>query len=74
MRKILLQSNKYVDEIIVYHTETDLESLLEKLLPDVRILGSDYIGKVATGVQYSKEVYYHERNHDYSSSNIRKRL
>ena len=73
-RRILLQSNKYVDEIIIYHTERNLEDLLEKLLPDVRILGSDYIGKVATGTLYSKEVYYHERNHDYSSTNIRKRL
>ena len=73
-RRILLESNKYVDEIIEYSTEKDLEKILEKLLPDVRILGSDYIGKVATGSFYCKDIYYHDRNHDYSTTNIRKKL
>ena len=73
-RRILLESNKYVDEIIEYSTEKELTEILEKLVPDVRILGSDYRGKVVTGGLYSKEVYYHERNHDYSTTNIRKRL
>ena len=73
-RRILLESNKYVDEIIEYSTEKELTEILEKLVPDVRILGSDYRGRVVTGGFYSKEVYYHERNHDYSTTNIRKRL
>ena len=73
-RRILLESNKYVDEIIEYSTEKELKNILENLLPDVRILGSDYVGKTATGQQYSKKIYYHDRNHDYSTTNIRKRL
>jgi len=73
-RRILLESNKYVDEIIEYSTEKELKNMLENLLPDVRILGSDYVGKTATGQQYSKKIYYHDRNHDYSTTNIRKRL
>ena len=44
------------------------------MLPDVRILGSDYIGKTVTGQQYSKKIYFHERNHDYSTTNIRKKI
>ena len=70
----MLKSNKYVDEIIEYSTEKELKNILENLLPDVRILGSDYVGKTATGQQYSKKIYYHDRNHDYSTTNIRKRL
>ena len=73
-RKILLESNKYVDEIIEYSTEQDLNRILEKLLPDVRILGSDYKGRVATGTLYSNKIYYHDRNHDYSTTNIRKKI
>jgi len=73
-RRILLESNKYVDEIIEYSTEKQLEKILEKMLPDVRILGSDYIGKTVTGQQYSKKIYFHERNHDYSTTNIRKKI
>jgi len=73
-RRILLESNKYVDSIVLYGTEEDLEEILRSMCPDVRILGSDYVGKRATGSIYSKEIYYHERNHDYSTTNLRKRL
>jgi len=73
-RRILLESNKYVDEIIEYDTEEELKEILEKILPDVRILGDDYIGKYATGSIYSDKIYYHKRNHEYSTTNIRKRL
>ena len=39
--------------------------------PDVRILGSDYIGKSFTGDDLDIEIYYHERKHNYSSTNLR---
>lgn len=73
-RRILLESNKYVDEIIEYSTEKELTEILEKLLPDVRILGSDYIGKTVSGGLHCKSFYYHCRDHDYSSTNIRNRI
>jgi glycerol-3-phosphate cytidylyltransferase len=73
-RRIMLESNKYIDSIVLYGTEKDLEEILRGIRPDVRILGSDYKGKTATGTIYCKEIYYHERNHNYSTTNIRKRL
>jgi glycerol-3-phosphate cytidylyltransferase len=42
--------------------------------PDVRILGSDYIGKSFTGDDLDIEIYYHERNHNYSTTNLRKKV
>ena len=71
---ILLESNKYVNEIIEYSTEKELTEILEKLVPDVRILGSDYMGKTVSGGLYCKSFYYHCRDHDYSSTNIRNRI
>ena len=49
-RRILLQSNRYVDEIIEYSTEEELTDILENLLPDVattegRLLLVDYTAK-----------------------------
>ena len=41
-RKIQLEAVKYVDEVIIYETENDLYELLYKLMPNVRILGTDY--------------------------------
>lgn len=73
-RKIQLESVKYVDEVIVYKTEKDLEKILEKIKPDVRIVGSDAKNKPITGYAYCKQVYFHERNHSFSSSELRKRI
>tara|TARA_R100001082_G_scaffold11542_1_gene6239 strand:- start:19 stop:420 length:402 start_codon:yes stop_codon:yes gene_type:complete len=73
-RWIQLESIKYVDEVILYHTEIELEELLSDIKPDVRILGSDYIGKVVTGQKHSGEVYYHKRDHNWSTSELRARI
>ena len=73
-RRILLESNKYVDQIVLYGTEDDLAEILRGMLPQVRILGEDWKGRLATGQEYSDEIYYHKRDHNYSSTNIRKRI
>lgn len=72
-RKIQLESTKYVDEIIIYNTENELENILKEKTPDIRILGSDAKNKSITGEKYCKQIYYHERNHNWSSSDLRKR-
>jgi glycerol-3-phosphate cytidylyltransferase len=73
-RLIQLESIKYVDEIQLYDREEDLRQLLHEIRPNVRILGSDYIGRVATGQEYSDEVYYHKRDHNWSTSELRNRI
>ena len=73
-RKIQLEAVRYVDDIFVYETESDLVDLLKLVKPDVRILGSDYKDKSFTGDDLNIPIYYHERNHNYSSTNIRKKL
>ena len=73
-RKIQLEAVKYIDEIIIYETEEDLYKKLLDINPDVRILGSDYIGKSFTGDDLDIKIYYHERNHNYSTTNLRKKI
>jgi glycerol-3-phosphate cytidylyltransferase len=65
---------KYVDEIILYHTEADLLKILKDINPDVRILGSDYKNKTFTGQELPIEIYYHNRSHSWSSSDLRERV
>ena len=48
-RQIQLQATRYVDEIVVYQTEKDLEDILLTLPIDVRILGIEYKDKTFTG-------------------------
>ena len=73
-RKIQLQAVKYIDEIIIYSSEKGLYELIKKTNPDIRILGSDYIGKDFTGKDLDIPIYYHKRDHDYSSSNLKKNI
>ena len=70
-RKIQLEAVKYIDEIIIYETENELRKLIFELDPDVRILGSDWKGKPFTGYNLPTQIYFHERKHNYSSTNLR---
>ena len=73
-RMIQLEAVRYVDEIVVYNTEEELVEWLKVLKPDVRILGSDYKGKNFTGMELDIEIYHHDRSHDWSTSNLRKKI
>ena len=73
-RKIQLEAVRYVDDIYVYDTEDSLIDLLKLVKPDIRILGSDYEGKPFTGDFLNIPIYFHERKHDYSTTNLRKMI
>ena len=74
-RKIQVEGCKYVDEIVEYTTEQDLLDLLRRLKPDVRVLGSDWQNKPFTGHNLPDSLYYfHQRDHPYSSSALRRRV
>jgi len=73
-RIIRLNGCKYVDEIIVYETELDLYNLLKGLKLDVRFVGEDHKNKPFTGDDLEIRVIFNSRNHDYSSSNLLKRI
>ncbi len=73
-RKIRLEGCKYVDQIVLYDTEADLYNLLKKIKPDVRFLGADWQGKHFTGEDLSIKVIFNSRGHNYSSTNLKKRI
>jgi glycerol-3-phosphate cytidylyltransferase len=73
-RKEILEGTKYVDEVIIYRTEAELYDLLQTLKFDVRILGSDWEGKPYTGHDLPHKAYFHNRSHNYSTSELRERV
>ena len=73
-RRIRLDACKYVDEIVEYNTEDDLYKLLKNLKPDIRFLGADWEGKHFTGDDLPIRVIFNTRSHNYSSTNLRKRI
>ena len=74
-RRTQLEGSKYVDEIIEYSTEEDLNNILKKIKPDIRILGSDCKERGwMTGKEHCSQVYYHSRNHNWSSTELIERI
>lgn len=77
-RQIQLSATRFVDEIVVYQTEKDLEDILLTLPIDVRILGIEYEDKDFTGrkicAERGIEIVFNRRDHSFSSSNLRKRV
>jgi glycerol-3-phosphate cytidylyltransferase len=73
-RRIILESIKYVDEIVTYNSEEELYDLLVKLKPDIRIIGPDWKGKPYTGHDLPIPMYFNHRDHDYSTTELRRRI
>lgn len=77
-RQIQLAACRYVDEIVVYQTEKDLEDILLTLPINVRILGVEYQGKAFTGhdicAKRGIELVFNGRDHSFSSSSLRRRV
>jgi glycerol-3-phosphate cytidylyltransferase len=77
-RQIQLAAVKFVDEIVMYSTESDLEDLFLTLPIDVRILGEEYRNKEFTGKQICLDrkikIVYNKRDHTFSSTSLRKRI
>ena len=68
----------YVDEIIPYQTEKDLEDILEMYQIDIRILGDEYREKDFTGKDICQErdidLYFNKRDHRFSTTDLRNRV
>jgi glycerol-3-phosphate cytidylyltransferase len=77
-RQIQLAAVRYVDEVVIYNTEKDLEDILLTLPIDVRILGVEYMEKEFTGRAICErrniELVFNGRDHSFSSSSLRKRV
>lgn len=77
-RYIQLQGCKFVDEIVPYATEQDLEDILRSFKIDVRIIGDEYKDSNFTGRTYCEEkgidLYFNRRDHRFSSSSLRKEV
>ena len=70
-----LKAVRYVDEIIPYKTEQDLEDILELYTIDVRVLGEEYRDKDFTGKDICRkrdiDLHFNRRDHSFSSTRLR---
>ena len=77
-RFIQLDAVKYVDKIVPYNTESELEEIFKSFDIDVRVIGFDYFNKDFTAKQICIDrgikIVYNKRDHDYSTTNLRKKI
>lgn len=77
-RYIQLDAVQYVNKIIPYNNEEELETLFSSLDLDVRIIGEEYKDKNFTGKEICQnrgvKLVYNKRDHDFSTTNLRKRI
>ena len=71
-RRDTLSAIKYIDEIVCYNFESELEKILEDIKPDIRLLGDDYKSRTDyTGYGLCPEVYFFNRSHGWSTTKFK---
>lgn len=77
-RYVQLDACKWVDQIVPYETEKDLEDIFSSFNIDVRIIGEEYKNKefTARGICERRgiKIVFNTRDHGFSSSELRKRI
>ena len=73
-RKMIMESCKYVDKILMYNSEKELLEILKNTKIDVRFLGDDYKTKSITGQDLKIKIHYIDRSHGFSSSALIKKI
>jgi glycerol-3-phosphate cytidylyltransferase len=75
-RYIQLKGCKFVDEIVPYATESDLEDILQSFQIDIRFLGEEYLDKDFTARNYCEEneieLYFNSHDHRFSSNKLQR--
>ena len=73
-----LNAVEYVDEIIPYQTEQDLQDILSMYHITVRVLGEEYREKDFTGKDICRkrgiDLYFNKREHRFSTTDLRERV
>ena len=74
-REIQVYGCRYTDEVIIYDTEEEVLEILDTVDWDVRILGEEYKNKDFTGREQTlNKCHFNKRPHNFSSSELRKRV
>tara|TARA_X000001036_G_C20670764_1_gene802382 strand:- start:1268 stop:1699 length:432 start_codon:yes stop_codon:yes gene_type:complete len=77
-RQAQLAAIAYVDEVLIYNTESDLLDIINMYPIDIRILGEEYKDKDFTGKDECKkrgiQLHFNKRDHRFSTSDLRMRV
>jgi D-beta-D-heptose 7-phosphate kinase/D-beta-D-heptose 1-phosphate adenosyltransferase len=73
-RITLLESIKYVDRVVAFDSDEQLETLIKTMRPAIMVIGEEYKGKRIIGREYVDEIVYFPKMEGFSSTNIINKL
>jgi D-beta-D-heptose 7-phosphate kinase/D-beta-D-heptose 1-phosphate adenosyltransferase len=73
-RKLMLESLKYIDVVLTFNTDLELERLIELYKPDILVKGGDWRNGKIVGKQFAKEVRFFDRYGEYSTTKFLEQL
>lgn len=69
-RVFLIESLVYVDSVVGFGTQEELENQIKEWNPTYLVVGADYKDKPVIGSQYCEQVIFFDKLDGYSSTNI----
>lgn len=69
-RKKMLESLKYVNEVVLFDSRQELIDSVKDYSPDIMVVGDDYKGETVFGSEHAKELIFFKKIDGYSSTKI----
>lgn len=69
-RITLLESIRYVDRVLTFDSDEELETLIKTIRPQIMVIGEEYKDKRIIGKEFVKEIVYFPKLDGFSSTNI----
>jgi len=69
-RITLLESIKYVDRVVSFDSDEQLETLIKTMRPAIMVIGEEYKDKRIIGKEYVGEIVFFPKMEGFSSTNI----
>lgn len=69
-RKKMLESIKFVDEVVLFDSREELIENVKNFSPDIMVIGDDYKEQIVYGSEHTKKLVFFEKIPNYSSTKI----
>jgi D-beta-D-heptose 7-phosphate kinase/D-beta-D-heptose 1-phosphate adenosyltransferase len=73
-RITLLEAIKYVDRVVSFDSDEQLEKLIKTMRPSIMVIGEEYKNKRIIGREYVGEIIFFPKMEEFSSTNIINKL
>ena len=73
-RMTLLESIRYVDRVLSFDSDDELENLIKTIRPQIMVIGEEYKDKRIIGKEFVGEIVYFPKLEGFSSTDIISKL